>query len=91
VCVCNGSLVTDVFLIQVAFTRSTQQRSVILPPQPRRGDESSSLEGLEEASPIVSQPFKRRRNVKTSPSLFQDAFAGFVTSATNSVEEVSNR
>jgi hypothetical protein len=88
--ICIASLVTNVSLPQAALTRSTRQSSVILPPQPKGSDEISA-EDLEEASPILSQPFKRRRTGKTNPSLFQDAFADFVASATECVEDPSNR
>jgi hypothetical protein len=87
---CVGDLVRKVSLPQAALTRSTRQSSVILPPQPKGGDEIS-VESLEEATPVVSQPFKRRRNLKTNPSLFHDAFEGFAISSPNCVEDVSNR
>jgi len=84
-----GTLITDFFVIQ-ATNSSTTKSSVILPLQAKRGDEIS-FEGPEEASPIVSQPFKRRRNVKTNPSIFEDVFEEYVTSPGTSEENVSNR
>jgi len=51
------------------------------------GDETSS-EGPEKASPaVVSQPLKKRRSVKTNPSVFEE----YVTSPRTSKENVSNR
>jgi hypothetical protein len=85
-----GYFVRDISFIQAAFTRSTPQRSAILPPQPK-GDDEISVEGLEEASPVVSQPFMRRRNVKTNPTVFHEAFEDFLITSSNSVEDVSNR
>jgi hypothetical protein len=85
-----GNLIQEIPLPQAAFTRLTRQSSVVLPPQPKGGDEIS-VEGLEEASPIVSQPFKRRRNVKTDPSVFQSVLKDLATSSPNSEEDVSNR
>ena len=76
--------------MQAAFTRSSPQRSVILPPEQKGGDEIS-VEDREEASLIVSQPFRRRRNAKTNPYVFKDAFEGFAIYSPNSVEVVSNR
>ena len=64
-----GTLITDFSVIQV-ISSSTTQSSVILPSQAKGGDEIS-FEGPEEDSPVVSQPFKRRRNVKTNPSVFE--------------------
>ena len=84
-----GNLVTDFSAIQV-INSSTSQRSVLLPSQGKGGDEIA-FEGTEEASPVVSQPFKRRRNVKTSPSVFQAAFEEYITSSHTSEENVSNR
>jgi hypothetical protein len=83
-----GTLVTDFSVIQV-ISSSTTQSSVILPSQAKGGDEIS-FEDLEEASP-VSQPFKRRRNVKTNPSVFEAYFEEYVTSPPASEENVSNR
>lgn len=75
--------------MQAMFTAAAQS-SVMLPTQPKVGGEIS-VEDLEEASPIISQPFKRRRNVKTNPSVFQEALDSFATSFPNSVEDVSTR
>jgi hypothetical protein len=61
-----------------------------LPSQAKGADEISS-EGTEEASPVVSQPFKRRRNVKINPSVFQTVFEDFTISADTAEENVSNR
>jgi hypothetical protein len=82
------TLITDFSVIQVTNI-STSQSSVILPSQAKGGDEIS-FEGPEEASPVVSQPLKRRRNVKTSPSVFQ-ADEDFTTSPHTLEENVSNR
>jgi len=68
---------------------STLQSSVILPSQAKGGDEIA-FEGPEEASPVVSQPLKRRRNVKTNPSVFQ-AVEDFMTSPHTAEENVLNR
>jgi len=84
-----GTLITDFSVIQVTNS-STSQSSVILPLQAKGGDEIS-FEGPEEASPVVSQPFKRRRNVKTNPSGFEAVFEEYVTSAGTSEENVSKR
>lgn len=85
-----GALVTNISLMQAAFTRSTPQRSVISTPQPKGVDEIS-VEDPEEANLIVSQPFKRRRYVKTNPNVFKDAFEDVVICSPNSVDVVSNR
>jgi hypothetical protein len=61
-----------------------------LPLQAKGGDEIS-FEGLEEASPVVSQPLKRRRNVKTNPSVFEAVLEEYITSPRTSEENVSNR
>ena len=75
--------------MQAAFTRSTPQRSFISTPQPKGVDEIS-VEDVEEAN-IISQPFKRRRNVKTNPYVFKDAFEDVAIYSPNSVDVVSNR
>ena len=80
-----GTLIIDFSVIQVTSIL-TSQRSVILPSQEKVGDEIS-FEGPEGASPVVSQPFKKRRNVKTNPSVFEE----YVTSPRTSEENVSNR
>ena len=80
-----GTLIIDLSVIQVTNIL-TSQRSVILPLQEKVGDEIS-FEGPEGASPVVSQPFKKRRNVKTNPSVFEE----YVTSPRTSEENVSNR
>jgi hypothetical protein len=69
---------------------STSQSSVILPSQAKGGAEISS-EGPEDTSPVVSQPFKRRRNVKTNPSVFEAVFEEYATFPHTSEENVSNR
>lgn len=84
-----GILITDFSLIQVANIL-TSQSSVILPSQ-SKGDGEISFEGAEEASPVVSQTFKKRRNVKTNPTIFQSVFEDFMTSPLTSEENVSNR
>jgi hypothetical protein len=84
-----GTLITDFSVIQVTNS-SVSQTSVILPSQAKGGDEIS-FESPEEASPVVSQPFKRRRNVKTNPSVFEAVFEEHITSHRASEENVSNR
>jgi len=84
-----GNLVTDLSVIQV-INSSTSLSSVILPSQGKEGDEIS-VEDTEEASPVVSQPFKRRRNVKTNPSVFETVFEEYRTSPHTTEESVSNR
>ena len=84
-----GTLITDFSVIQVTNS-STSQSSVVLPSQAKGGDEIS-FEGPEEASPVVSQPFKRRGNVKINPSVFEAVFEEYVTSPRTSEENVSNR
>ena len=84
-----GLLITDFSVIQV-ISSSTSQSSVILPSQVKGGDEIS-FEGLEKASPVVTQPFKKRRNVKTSPSVFEAVLEKYITSPRTSEENVSNR
>jgi len=79
------NLVTDFCVIQV-IKSSTSQSSVTLPSPGKGGDEIAS-EGTEEASPVVSQLFKRRRNIKINPSVFEE----HVTSSHTSEENVSNR
>jgi hypothetical protein len=84
-----GTLITDVSVIQV-ISSSTTQSSVILPSQ-AKGDDKISFEHPEEASPVVSQPFKRRRNVRINPSVFEGVFEEYVTSPDASEKNVSNR
>jgi hypothetical protein len=84
-----GTLITDFRVIQVTNS-SISQRSVILQTQEKGVDEISS-ERTEEASPVVSQPFKRRRNVKINPSVFQRVFEDFTTSPDTAEENVSDR
>jgi hypothetical protein len=84
-----GTLITDFSVMQVTNSL-TSQSSVILPSQAKGGDEIS-FEDLEEASPVVYQPFKRRRNVKTNPSVFEAVIEEYVTSPRSSEENVSNR
>ena len=84
-----GTLITDFSVIQVTNS-STSQSSVVLPSQAKGGHEIS-FEGPEEASPVVSQPFKRRRNVKINPSVFEAVFEEYVTSPRTSEENISNR
>jgi hypothetical protein len=61
-----------------------------LPSQAKGGDEIA-FEGPEEASPVFFQPLKRRRNVKTNPSVFEGVFEEYVASPHTSEENVSNR
>jgi hypothetical protein len=84
-----GTLITNFSVIQL-ISSSTTPSSVVLPSQPKGGDEIS-FEGTEEAIPVVSQPFKRRRNIKTNPSVFEAVFEEYVTSPRTSEENVSNR
>ena len=84
-----GNLVTDFSVIQV-INSSTSQSSVILPLQ-GKGHDEIAFEGTEEASPVVSQPFKRKRNVKINPSVFEAVFEEYETSRHTSEENVSNR
>jgi hypothetical protein len=83
------TLITDFSVIQV-ISSSTLQSTVILPLQAKEGDEIS-FEGPVEASHVVSQPFKRRRHIKTNPSVFEAVFEEHVTSHHTSRENVSNR
>jgi len=83
------NLVTHFSVIQV-INISTSQSSVILPSQGKGGDEIA-FEDTEEASPVVSQPFKRRRNIKTNPSVFEAVFEENITSPHTSEENVSKR
>lgn len=84
-----GILITDFSFIQV--TKSLMPQSSVILPSQSKGDGEISFEGTEEASPVVSQPFKNRRNVKTNPTIFQTVFEDFMTSALTSEENVSNR
>jgi hypothetical protein len=63
-------------LIQAAFISPTPQISAILPPH-LKGVGEISVENREMASPIVSQPFEKRRYVKTNPFLFPSCFYRF--------------
>jgi hypothetical protein len=83
------TLITDFCVILVTKTLKLQ-RSVILPSQAKGGDEISSEE-TEEASPLVSQAFKRRRNEKINPTVFETVFEDFMTSPDTADENVSNR
>jgi hypothetical protein len=80
-----GALVTDISLMQAAFTSSTPQSSDILQQQ------KGHVEGLGEVSSIVFHPFKKRGNVKTNPSLFQAALEDCVAPSSKYEEDVSNR
>jgi hypothetical protein len=60
-----------------------------LPLQAKGGDEIA-FEDPEEAIPVVSQPFNKRRSVKTNPSVFQ-AVEDFMTSPHTAEENVLNR
>jgi hypothetical protein len=83
-----GTLITNFSVIQLTNS-SALQSSVILPSQAKGGDEISS-EDTVEASPVVSQPFKRRRNVKINPSVLQ-AVEDYMTSPHTAEGNVSNR
>jgi len=84
-----GSLINDFSVVQVTNS-STSQSTVILPLQGKGGDEIA-FEGTEEASPVVSQPFKRKRNVKINPSVFEAVLEEHITSHHTSEENVSKR
>jgi hypothetical protein len=84
-----GTLITDFSVIQVTNI-SASQSSVILPLQAKEGDEISS-EDPEEATPVISQAFKRRTNVKSNPSVFQTVFNDLATSPHTAEENVSKR
>jgi hypothetical protein len=86
---CMSTLITDFSVMQVTNI-STSQSSVILPLQAKGADEISS-EGLEKDSPVVSQPFKRRKSKKINPTVFQTVFEDFATSPYTAEENVSNR
>jgi len=60
-------------------------------PSQAKGDVEISFEDTEDASPVVSQPFKRRRNVKINPSVFDAVFEEHIASPHTSEEDVSNR
>lgn len=81
-----GALVTDISLMQAAFTSSTPQSSVNLQQQLK-----GHVEGLGEVSSIVFHPFKKKGNVKTNPSPFQAALEDCVASSSKYEEDVSNR
>lgn len=83
------TLITDFCVIQVTKIL-TFQRSVILPSQAKEDDEISSEEA-EEASPVVSQAFKRRGNVKLNPTVFETVFEDVTISPDTAEENVSNR
>jgi hypothetical protein len=85
-----GALVTDISLMQVAFTSSTPRSSVVVPQQ-LKGRNEIHVEGLGEVSSIVSHSFKERGNAGTNPSSFQGALEDFVTSSSKYEEDVSNR
>jgi len=84
-----NTLITDFCVIQVTNIL-TSQNTVILASQGKGGDEIS-FKDTEEAGPVVSQPFKRRRNVKTNPSVFEAVLEEHITSPHTSEENVSNR
>ena len=84
-----GTLITDFCVIQVTKS-STLQSTVILPSQGKGSDEIS-FEDPEEASSFVSQPFKRRRNVKINPSVFEAVLEEDITSSHTSEENLLNR
>jgi hypothetical protein len=85
-----GTLITDFSVIQVTSS-STLQSFVNLASQ-AKGGYGTSFEGPEEASPVFSQPLKRRRYVKTNPSVFEAVFVEeYVTSSRTSEKNVSNR
>jgi len=72
-----GALITDMSLMQVAFTSSTPRSSVM--PQ-LKGCNEIHIEGLEEFSSITSHP-----------SSFQTAVEDFLASSPKHEENVSNR
>jgi hypothetical protein len=84
------ALVSNISLMQAAFTRSTPERSVILTPKPKEVDEISD-EDLEEANVVVSPPFKKRKKVKTNSDVFIDAFEDSAVYSPSSLEVDSNR
>lgn len=80
----------DFSFIKAAFTSPKAQISAVSLSQPKRVGEIS-VEGLEETSPVLSQPFKRRRNIKANPSAFEEAFKDFILSATDATHDVTDR
>lgn len=63
--------------MEAAITSHKSHISEVSITQPKRVSEIS-VEGLEETSPILSQPFNRRRTVKANPSAFEEAFKDVV-------------
>jgi len=60
-------------------------------PSQGKGSDEISFEDPEEASSFVSQPFKRRRNVKINPSVFEAVLEEDITSSHTSEENLLNR
>jgi hypothetical protein len=84
-----GALVTDIYLIQVAFTSSTP-RSFVLSQQ-LKGRNEIHIESLGEFSSIVSHSLKERGSVRANPPSFQAALEDFVASSPKYKEDDSNR
>jgi hypothetical protein len=80
----------DFSFIKAAFTSPKAQISAVSLSQPKRVGEIS-VESLEEISPILSHPFKRRRTVKVNPSAFEEVFKDFVTSSINATQDFTDR
>jgi len=83
------ALVTDMSLMQVAFTSSTPRSSIV--PQQLNGRNEIHIEGLEDISSLVSHSFKERGNVITNPPSFKAAVEDFVAPSAEHEEDVSNR
>jgi hypothetical protein len=80
----------DFSFMKAAFTGNKSQISYVSQSQPKRVSEIS-VEGLEETSPVLSQPFRRRRNIKANPSVFEEAFEELVASSIDSKGYVRDR
>jgi hypothetical protein len=76
--------------MKAAFATHISHISEVSQSRPKRASEIS-VEGFEETSPILSQPFKRRRNIKANPSAFEKAFEDFVSSSMDSERYVTGR
>jgi hypothetical protein len=80
----------DFSFTKAAFISPKPQISDVSQSRPKRVSDIS-VEGLVETSPILSQPFKRRRNIKANPSAFEEAFKDSVASSVDSKGCVTDR
>jgi hypothetical protein len=80
----------DSSLTQAAFDSPRAESSLVQPGRLKKISELS-VDNFEEVSPVLIQPFKRKRHVKADPSVFKDVFKDSLSSSSQSVVDVPNR